>query len=722
MSSSSSRDLIQISLGSSANAITAHSLNLQGLAGTTNGGGNEESYAGSHGAECDISATHRFERHFLVPRCLMVDDPSRFFASPGVVPSPKTMTGPLPVTAADDMVGYSPSNPFGLETLDPELSLSHATPSAWSQEYQTMAATLAYSKFSRYYHDRSHQGALRSSTYRERSENSSRQVNWDDEGEEGEDEQEEDVSDREDRKQQEWTKWRRDMLQPLQSELLQRTPTGLDNASRSPEEQPLTWMEFLMPPYSQKSMVALEHSHQSTLAPHWDAYCQQFSGTQQQWMEDTVFERLRHLLEESDSCQGFILTTEGSGVYASMATSVLQEIQQEVKSSGRMVFHVTNPSSADVVNPSQPENIENESWQPAHVQRVRRHVSSGLALHDLTQNAHVVVPVELDESLSLFQASAKVAMALEACTLPIRLSARSPRRVGLTNAPFVGQGGEYDMRWGSTAQHLSMGEYIQCLSPSSRYTMVELDTMYSADVGQDQLWQALIAGTSLERDARTRDSSRNSRDALPGGWLQQHPMQTGGDVRHGLLTCLSPSASTDPRFTDRSLHHHFALATAIRPFSLESDSDPRYQYDPTAKTLRHYLTAAVQGMGITYRPERSMSVIGSQTLGQLTFSSPSSGGAGAYWRSLLTTVEQPTLAVLGNSTRVYRYINQVSSDMKTVLGPRYRGYRQRDIFNDVLPEEADCQEALEGCFDLRDVYQPPDGSGLADVEDADLDF
>ena len=714
--STSSRDLIQISLGSSANAITAHLLNLQGLAGTTG------DYDDDRGAECHISATHRFEGNFLVPRCLMVDDPSRFFASTGVVNNSTTL---LPVTAAatsDGMSRLSSSNPFGLETLDPELSLSHATPSAWSQEYQTMAATLAYSKFSRYYQQKSKPGAVSSSKYRERSDISSRHVNWDEEGEEQEDEQEELGVEQEERKQQELTKWRRDTLQPLQSELLQRTPKGLENENRLSEEQELTWMDFWMPPYSPKSLVALEHSHQSTLTPHWDAYCQQFSGNQQQWMEETVFEGLRHLLEESDSCQGFILTTEGCGLYASMATSVLQELQQEVKSSGRMVFHVTNPPSADSVTTSEPEHTGNEPWQPAHVQRVRRHMSNGLALHDLTQNAHVVVPVELDKSLSLFKASAHIAMALEACTLPIRLAARSPRRVGLTNAPFVGHGGEYDMRWGSTAQHLSMGEYIQCLSPSSRYTVVELDTLCSADMAQDQLWQKLIAGTSLERDARTRNNSRNSRDVLPGGWLQQHSTPTGGHVREGLLTGLSPNPSSDPRFADRSLHQHFALATAIRPPSLESESDPRYQYDPTAKTLSHYLTAAVQGMGITYRPERSMAVIGSQTVGQLTFSSLSSGGAGAYWRSLLTTVEQPTLAVLGNSTRVYGYINQVSNDMKMVLGPRYRGYRQRDIVNSVLPEEADCQEALEGCFDLRDVYHPPDGSELANMEDMYLDI
>jgi hypothetical protein len=388
------------------------------------------------------------------------------------------------------------------------------------------------------------------------------------------------------------------------------------------------------------------------------------------------------------------------------------------------VFHVTNPSLPTDTTMGQPDDAEKEPWQPAQVQRVRRHVSSGLALYDFTMNAHVVVPLELDNSLPLFQASANIAMALEAATLPIRLAGRSPRRIGLTNTPFVGQGGEYDMHWGSTAQHLGMGEYIQCLSPSSQYKVLELDTLGSTNLDHEQLWQALLIGTSLERDARTRDagnSRHGSRDVPPGGWLQS-VTTSSRDPGHGLLSCLSPSPCADPRFADRSLHHHFALATAIRPMQLESDSDPRYQYDPTAKTLGHYLTATIQGMGIAYRPDRSMAVIGSQTHGQLTFANPSSGGAGAYWRSLVTTAEHPTVAVLGNSTRVYGYMNQVSSDMKLVLGSRYRGYHQRDIVNEVLPEEADCQEALEGCFDLRDIYQPPDGSGLVNGDDSDLGF
>lgn len=687
--SSASRDLIQISLGSSSNAVTAHTLNLHGLSGTDE--------------ECEASVTHRVERNYWVPRCLMVDEPARFFAAPEISQALDLSSSAAPGAALaclnPDVVLESA---FAIQSMDPALSLGHAQQNPWSRDYQSMTSKLAHSSFSRYYQIPS-QNKGHASSY-QASLNNPRHVNWEEE-EEDEEEDSETEDQRHAREERERAKWQRETVEPLQSELERSVKESLP-----PED--LTWMDFWMPPYSSQSKIALEYSHQSTLAPHWDAY----KIGAREWMEDTLFEGLRHLLEESDSCQGCLVTTEGHGYYSGMATALLQEIQQETKSAGRIVFHVTNPKT------QLDEDIDRSSWQPAHVERVRRQLSNGLALHDLTQNSHAVVPLKLDESISLFEASAQIAMALEACTLPIRITAKAPRRIGLTNVPFVGNGGEYDMQWGSTAQCLSMGEYLQGLLPSNQYKLMELTSLLSsASVSQDLLWHSIMKGTSLERDARTRDAGNSRcrpRDVPPGEWFQDSKL----DNREGLLSSLSPCPRSDRRFFDRSLHHHFALATALRPTTLESNSDPRYQYDPTSKTLNHYQTAIVQGMGVGYRPERSVVTVGNQTLGQLTFANTSSGGAGAYWRTLLPSAEQPTLAVLSNSTRSYGYLEQVSAEMKMVLGARYRGYHQRDIANDVLPEAEDCTEALEGCFDLRDMYQPPEGSALVNSDDDNFDY
>jgi hypothetical protein len=185
---------------------------------------------------------------------------------------------------------------------------------------------------------------------------------------------------------------------------------------------------------------------------------------------------------------------------------------------------------------------------------------------------------------------------------------------------------------------------------------------------------------------------------LPGGWLK--------DVsRGGILTSRSlPTATTtENAATDRSLHHHFSLSTSIRPV-LQDDLDK-------------YLTSLVQGMGIQYRAERSMCTVVNQTVGQLT--RIGGYGAGAYWKKLIAK-DTPVVAVLGNTSRPYSHLRTMATDMKAVLGARYRGYHQRDVSLGVLPEVEDCQEALANCWDLVDVYQPPDGSGL--VDEGDIDF
>ena len=108
-----------------------------------------------------------------------------------------------------------------------------------------------------------------------------------------------------------------------------------------------------------------------------------------------------------------------------------------------------------------------------------------------------------------------------------------------------------------------------------------------------------------------------------------------------------------------------------------------------------------------------MSMVLNQTISQLTHNG---GGAGSYWGNLMgSSAEQPIVAVVGNTTRIYPYLDKISSEFKSVLGTRYKGYYQRDLINGVLPEIEDCEEALATCLDIRDTYHPPDGSGL--VED-----
>jgi len=381
------------------------------------------------------------------------------------------------------------------------------------------------------------------------------------------------------------------------------------------------------------------------------------------------------------------------------------------------------------------------SWQEAQVDRIRKNVSSGLALYDFTEKAHAVLPLRLSgdidgtsststppSSLPWFRATAQIALALESCTLPFRFNGKttfcgdslSDYRMGLQNAPFLAQGGS-DTSWGSTATRLSFSEYLHVLQPSSSHSMLELDVLSQKSGGKmvtnQKLYDSIRAGTSVERDQRTRQSGGSNYRSRPqespiGSWMQDSHLDSTG-----LLSSLSYS-NAHKNFDanlNRLKHHHFALSTSVRPILLPAP--PTNDYDGI--TMSNYLTCLVQSMGIQYRPERSMATVLNQSLGQMTCENGGDNyGAGSYWKYIIPEVDAPVVAVVGNTTRAYCSLNEIAMDMqKSMLSSRCRGYYNRDISNAVLPEVEDCEEALEACLSKRDVYHPPQGSGLVAEEE-----
>jgi hypothetical protein len=823
----SRRDTIQISLGPRANAITAHLLNLQGLAATTSN--NDYDLA----AICDAPTTHCLEHNVLVPRVLMIDEPSRFPEQQQQQPQQhynQHHSQQEPLHAFWD--------PHRIEPLESSWSRTYYTPQL--PNFLDTASTLAYSSHSRYYQQQQPQQQQQQAFSYKIDSSNSRHVNWDEEEEEEEEQEQEHPDDRQRRLQRERFQWQNNTQQPLEHQLSEQWYQGMmsttttatltmtetqqpeehqqqplqDNAAASNQtnkEASLTWMDFWMPPYSRdKSLVALPYSQQSHMVAHWDSYHQAATTTSansspwSDWKQDELSERLRVLLEESDYCQGFTITTEGHGCYAGLTTSLLYDLQDECKSAGRMVFHVVSdppPDGTSTLSSSSDGNNNNtkttatdqiatdenlnpssspaesssssSSWQPENVKRVRKHVQSGLALSDFLQNANVVLPLQLDHggstssssssspsSNSLFRASAIVAMALESSTLPFRFRPcldDSRYKVGLQNAPFFGHGGsggdDAYFKWGTTAQRLSFGEFLTSLQPSSQYKLVELDMALppslmtrtattsgsgtSSSSSKSTLWDHLVAGTSVERDQRMRDDGRDGarnrpREVPPGGWLE--------DTKHGgLLSSCSIAASTTTSSSsslkkvsmDRSLHRHFSLASSVRP----SNPIPQQHHASSSSSsssssgMSQYLTCMVEGMGIRYRPERSMCTVVNQSFSQLT---QGGYGAGMYWETILAPHKEagttnsssvacpPVLAVLGNTTRIYPQLHQVSENLKQALGrfSKLRGLYNRDVMNGVLPEEGDCEEAMAACLDIRDIYQPPDGSGLVDDQES----
>jgi hypothetical protein len=267
--------------------------------------------------------------------------------------------------------------------------------------------------------------------------------------------------------------------------------------------------------------------------------------------------------------------------------------------------------------------------------------------------------------------------------------------------------------------------------------------------GMGELQSRMIRGTSIEqmmieqqhqqyRSSRARTSSRPSE---PGEWLDDISMKTSNGG--GLLSSLSGNSIP---FGMRSDHHHFALSTSLRP--PESDlrsfsSTPGSGNCATTALLRPIM----ESMGVRYRPEVSLGVVVKDTVVDLT-------GLGAYWRVIFsdgnsTTTppssstnegiggnikspqskpimmspnerasHSPVLSVLGNGTRSYPRLNSISHGFHCVLhSQRNRGYFSRDVMAGIVPERDDCEEALEYCRELVDVYEPPMGSGLVSGRD-----
>jgi len=742
-SSSSPREIIQISLGPSVNAITAHLLNLQGLAATSS--------SCSDDIYCDPNTTHYNHRGSgtLVPRVLIVDEANHQVSATATGGEVKTSL------AHSNVLNPSLSSANNLWNGDLQVlgdtALSATTMDAWNHGHQNVAgafqitspfwktaSAMAYSPHSRYSYKKERDHLVQK--YRANP-NNDRHVVWDDDEEE-----EEDLSECTFREEQSERHWKLNTAVSLGQTLDAQISDCLkepDEGYQSQESLPSSavtrgsffnhWTGIWMPPRNEKSKIVLPFSSQSQLVPYWNVSYQGDGNNSnstipflQEWKEEVLFENVRHMLEACDyGIQGVTISTEGHGIYASLATFLLEELKQECKSACRLVYHLRNVEE----NMSKTMNqsiYEDRTWQEAKIDEIRKRISSGLALHDFTEKAHAVLPLQLSKNddddgssshLSFFRDTARLAMALEVSTLPFRFNGNNGKgchptyQMGLQNAPFLANGAS-DTSWGSTTSRLTFSEYLQVLQPSSSYSMLELDVISQLKnedkmITNEKLYELIQEGTSVERDRRTRESRGHlnrtrPREVSPGSWLQDACFESTRNK--GLLSSLSYHGVP----FDRSSQHHFAMSTSIRQ-NMSSLSSTGEEI-----TIPNYLTCLIQGMGIQYRPERSMATVLNHSLGQMTFRSDGGTyGAGIYWKHILPHVDTPVLAVLGNSTRSYASLNEIAKGMQEAIKTRrFRGYFNRDVSNGVLPEFEDCEEALEACWSKRDVYQPSSGSDL----------
>lgn len=678
------REILQISLGSPACQVTAHLLNLQGLAATSD----DDNGA----AYCQAGVTHGEAQQLRVPRALLVDVPRetyrRHHEETTINASATAWSGrvePLSLDAlgGGNAVSLSPPRP----PVDP-----------WLQTWRDASHRLATSQFSRYRVESSSTTASTTATtptYTASATNS-RHVDWDDLGnEEGEQEEEESPKERHARLERQRRTWQGGMLQPIQAqldqgwqvflgeteEIAQENPNGETGAPMRPDD--LLWTDYLAPPYHPRSILSLPAFQEE------DAYfpvaCGKMLST---WMEAEVLERVRNMLEECDACQGCILSTSGFGIFAGLGTQVLHYLQDECPSNSRVVLAYNEQQRASDIALTQESTVQEEdNWRNHYVETTRSYVNKAMAWYDFLESSHAVLPLRLPTMSegypSRFHASAAVAAALEATTLPFRVRSNDRLRIGMNSYYYGSFSGDSDF---GSVSNLSLSEFLSLVKPRDKLSVLELDSL--SRVTTDPLWPSLLEGTSIERDHRVREAphlvgNRRPRDVLPGRWMLSP--DAGGRM-------MSFSMSDA---TDRALHTHFSLASAIRPA------------DNAKVPLNHYVDCLMQGMGIRFRPEQSASTVLDQSLTLVT----SGGyGAGSYWKSIWKN--RPVLAVVGNTTRFYPQAHNIALNLKAALSPRFRGFYNRDVATGALPESEDCQEALSFMWDLRDAYQPPAGSGL----------
>jgi len=381
-----------------------------------------------------------------------------------------------------------------------------------------------------------------------------------------------------------------------------------------------------------------------------------------------LLEHTRRLLEQCDSVQGVTIASQGHGIYAGLTTLLLEEFQQECRTAGRFVWNLVEPDNIEYQN----------SWQPAHVQRVRKRMETGLALFDWGQASDLVLPLSSSSSSSSSQSEVldSIATSLEAATLPYR---SHKARIGLAGGHYGGSG--ISRAGYSTSGQLSFGEFLASLRPASQYKFLSL-SHHSNTNQQNEI--DLLRGTSIEKIQQQRDRTTRQRDVTAGDWIQNS------------MTSLSPFSSS----SSLSSHEFFSMATSMRP--AQSSSQQAAQNDQ--------LTCLIESMYFGYRPQTSIGLVANLSFSQLT-----QGGyaAGSYWQGRRVRSQQqkqrPVLSLLANSTNSYNYLGDAAKGFKESLSRKFMGYHNRDVMNGILPEAEDCEEALEYCLGIRDTYCPPDG-------------
>lgn len=792
MSHRNKKEVIKLSFGPNANSVSSHLCNLEGLASTRYSPSSSSATSTGEGSFCDPSITHRLVgndgKYHHVPRTLFIDTPKGFESSFRLLreqqhqaPSFDCWDGKV----TDYRHEGSNNNSNDL--------IQNERYDAFKKFYDVYDS-FAMDFGNRIYECDNNGQRNMSST----SSSASRHFNWDDLGEEEEEEDDDlyynnghSLRRKEQQKilQLEREKERfqqyNDDLSSIWNDNIIKNQREEEGKDKNDTEIHLSWLDYLMPPLPPKSSSMLStpfltgtgtnnrviggqsHNHDhpqnqgQSVMNQYDSFFQGYKMQEENksWMEDVLLDTyLRKMLEDVDYISGFQLMVDNfcassrgsssSGVFAGMATHVLEHLQDECKSAPKFSVLITSDDEG--------KSTTCDVDQALHF---RQSMDNCFALNGLAENSDLVLPINQStisssDSTTLFESSAMTALALESATLPYRLEqspSSNPQKMKKYPISIAGSYISSDTQPQVSLPAMNMRDFVTSLLPSSNssYRHVYLGLQSQICIDKDGCEEGKGPQESLNHllidqqqdhcgDKRMRSTGRQQlQRTQPGSWIRDGSLSN--------LSYFSSIQSAKQQQREEQRHDYFSIAASFRPSpnthsinkiiaatttaSTQTSSslpllDPIQLYtQPLITSLIHRGYAPHEIFSL---PDKVSSCIVPQSVSELIH-----GSGLVYWNSILSSsqnngnrnINSPIghLSVLSNSTQsfdlldkqhfylsnaLYRPSSMNQMKKSKVMLSSWRAFLQRDIQKNRIMEHDECMEVLEYFEDARTLYEP----------------
>lgn len=438
---SSRKETIRISFGPSANAISSHLSNLEGLASTSILYG-DDAYDDANAPLCDVNVTHRSvrysatngssssstssNRHVYVSRGLFIDTQDGFSGDNSHSRwQPKQQQHQYDLTANDEtnvstwggkVQVYNPREQRidqewneikEMDVMNDQMMQTQITGGDnnhhQGQQHQKHSFDLFHAASETLSQHTNRFDRPVTETHQSQSSNS-RYMNWDDLEEEEEEEDYDQEYDDEYREYQ--TKLKQQQKSKQKAQQIHHSSNqaaALWKQAYSNSLYNVGWYDYLLPPLPplNPSMLSLPLFAHKTEAlspyPEWDSYITGYQNNDSistKWREDVLSEKLRCLLEETDALGGFQLALDGCGmgVYSGLGTFLLEEIHDECRSAKTFSILAFND---DETQQNQEASLVDSRMMA--LMSFRKQMNYTLSLHGISSHSSLTLPMNLSQ-------------------------------------------------------------------------------------------------------------------------------------------------------------------------------------------------------------------------------------------------------------------------------------------------------------------------------------